>query len=331
MEGRVRLLKGGVAHVSRAIEEDLDSRETTLQKPHKAALADLCACALASRNANTGEWISILPRDSVPKSRERYMSRFLSNSLIRPIDVMKGFVPEFMSLWAADSRIAVLMMDQSKIANDFECLMISLRLGERAVPVAWRVVKTKGNIGFSAQEALLNEVLALIPVGVSVLLSADRFYGTSALVGWCQQHGWGYRIRLKGNLIFEHQGGEITPQEALVGQMTALEGAQFHQTNIKTSIGILHEKGHKEPWFIAMECTPSQYKTLDYGMRWGIESLFSDFKSRGFSITKTHLQDEMRIERLILVLSIALIWAVSTGMQPQLRQTKHTKKKLTAP
>jgi len=41
-------------------------------------------------------------------------------------------------------------------------------------------------------------------------------------------------------------------------------------------------------------------------MRWGIEPIFSDFKSRGFSITKTQLKHEDRIEKLILVLTIAL-------------------------
>jgi hypothetical protein len=48
-------------------------------------------------------------------------------------------------------------------------------------------------------------------------------------------------------------------------------------------------------------------------MRWGIEPMFSDFKSRGFGIAQTHLRHADRIERLILVLAVALFWAVSTG------------------
>ena len=44
--------------------------------------------------------------------------------------------------------------------------------------------------------------------------------------------------------------------------------------------------------------------------------MFSDFKSRGFGITKTHLKHADRIERLILILTLALYWAVSTGMKP---------------
>lgn len=314
----MRLLSGGVAHVASIIEKDLGARETGLQKPHIKGLADLSSSALASRSSNTAEWISILPRTNcAEKSRERYISRIISNELIRPLSVMRGFVPELMGMSGSRGQTIVLSLDQSKISDGFECLMLSMRVGDRAIPVSWRVVATEGNIGFDVQEGLLDAVKVMIPEGLSVLLAADRFYGTSALVNWCQKHGWQYRIRLKGNMIFHHEGGEITSSQAINLNISALENATFNNTNIQTNIGILHESGHKEPWFIAMDCKPSKYKVLDYGMRWGIECMFSDFKSRGFGITKTHLKHADRIERLILILTLALYWAVSTGMKPK--------------
>lgn len=54
--------------------------------------------------------------------------------------------------------------------------------------------------------------------------------------------------------------------------------------------------------------------TLDYGKRWGIEPMFSDFKSRGFGIEQTQIHYPDRVARLILVMALALYWAVSTGM-----------------
>ena len=63
------------------------------------------------------------------------------------------------------------------------------------------------------------------------------------------------------------------------------------RTGVTTDIGFLHEPGHKEPWYIAMDSKPSEYKTRDYGMRWGIEAMFSDFKSRGFGITDSHIRE----------------------------------------
>ncbi len=45
----------------------------------------------------------------------------------------------------------------------------------------------------------------------------------------------------------------------------------------------------------------------------GIEAMFSDFKSRGFGITQSQIKKPDRLERLILVLAIAMYLAVSTG------------------
>ena len=48
--------------------------------------------------------------------------------------------------------------------------------------------------------------------------------------------------------------------------------------------------------------------------RWGIEPMFSDFKTRGFGIRDSHIQRTDRLGRLMLVMALALFWAVSVGM-----------------
>ncbi|MCI5055661.1 MAG: hypothetical protein MRY83_06100 [Flavobacteriales bacterium] len=52
---------------------------------------------------------------------------------------MKGFIPEIIQGLTSEGQVAILMLDQSKVGKGFECLMVSLRLGERAIPVVWRV------------------------------------------------------------------------------------------------------------------------------------------------------------------------------------------------
>ena len=41
--------------------------------------------------------------------------------------------------------------------------------------------------------------------------------------------------------------------------------------------------------------------------------VFSDFKTRGFGIAQSQIKKPERMERLILVMAIAMYWAVSTG------------------
>jgi hypothetical protein len=324
----MRYTTGGIAHMAGVIEDDLADRDTGLQKPHIKGLADLSASMLACRSVNTSELLAVLPRSTKDAdSRFRYINRWLQNEMIDPLRVMRGFIPEIAEVAAAGGKTIILMMDQSKISDGFECLMISMRVGERAIPVCWKVKKTSGGIGFDVQKPLLDAAAAMLPEGANILLAGDRFYGTAALIKWCQKQGWNYRLRLRDNLILDHDGGEITTGDAAKAKMSALLNATLNETNVITHIGILHENGHKEPWIIAMSDTPSKGRVLDYGMRWGIEPMFSDFKSRGFGITKTQLKHADRIERLILILTIALYWAASTGMAPPEKPLNHTQKK----
>jgi Transposase DDE domain len=322
----VRTLNGGVAHVACVVEDDLYERGTGLRKPHLEGLADVIACALSCRSANTAEWQAVLPRRHVDdKSKERYVSRLLANPLISPLRVMQGFIPEIAEMAGSNGKTIILPMDQSRIADGFECLMLSLRTGERALPLTWEVRETCGSIGFERQKPLLDAAFAaMLPESASILLLGDRFYGTAALIRWCQEHGWDYRLRLRENLVLHHEGGELTTGEAAKAGLTVLQNVCLGESGVETHIGILHEKGPPEPWIIAMSEPPSKGRVLDYGMRWGIEPLFSDFKSRGFGITKTQLRHPDRIERLILVLTIALYWAASTGRQP--KPSRYTQK-----
>lgn len=324
----MRKTKGGVPHVAAVIQEDLEDRDTGLSKPQRIGLADLTASLLATRSINTSELANVLPRDvKSDEERYRYINRWLSNDKIDPIRVMNGFIPELLELMYSNGKTAILMMDQSKISDGFECLMVSVRVGERALPVGWRVVETRGNIGFDIQKELLKMIKSMIPDEMKVLLAADRFYGTSSLISLCQSFRWQYRIRLKGNLILHHQGGETQTGELASLGLKRVEDAELNESGVKTCIGVLMEEGHDEPWIIAMDCKPSTGRVLDYGMRWGIEALFSDFKTRGFGITKTQLKDPKRIERLILVLTVACYWAASTGMHPEAAKKQPSKKK----
>jgi hypothetical protein len=256
-----------------------------------------------------------LPRQiKTAEHRYQFIRRFVKNKNIVCHQIMCPYVQEVVIKTAQNGQTVILQMDQSKLVDGLEVLMISIRVGNRALPVAWTVEKTEGNIGFESQEKLLNQVYAMLPEGVSVMLMGDRFYGTKSLVEWCQNHHFSYRIRIKGNLLFQHEGATISAQDAYAMGMQSMAAATFNKSAIRTNIGILHEEGHPEPWFIVMDCAPNAYKALDYGMRWGIESMFSDFKSRGFGITQSHLTDPDRLERLILVLALALYWSTSIGM-----------------
>jgi hypothetical protein len=108
--------------------------------------------------------------------------------------------------------------------------------------------------------------------------------------------------------------------------LQGLTHAELYGSGVRTNIGVLHEAGHPEPCIVAMDAKPSRYTVLDYGMRWGIEAMFSDFKIRGFGIAQSQIKKPDRLEGLILIMAIAMYWAVSTGAADEQIVAKSGKK-----
>lgn len=248
----------------RGIEEDFRDRFPGYHKSRREGLSLLSALMLEVRSANLMELASALPRDIAHMDeRYRYVERLLSNAHIDVDEVSGGYAKPVLERLCENGETIVLMMDQSHINALNEVLMLSIRVGERAIPFLWRVRTTQGNIGFEVQKEMLEAARAFMPKDADIMLAADRFYGTASLVGWCQKADWQYRIRLKGNLTLGHEGGEISTGEAVRLCPDGLYAAELYGSGVRTNIGFLHEKGHKEPWIIAMDATPTEGRVRD--------------------------------------------------------------------
>ena len=307
---------GGIEKIASTICAELLARLPWQNKKQREGLALLIATALHVRGVNLNELAAALPRAAERLDmRYQWISRVLGNDLIEVDEVMAPFAREVLAGAAEGGRTIVAMIDQSKVNDAHQMIMVSLRVGERALPLAWRMKKTQGAIGFREQREALEAVAALLPEGARVTLMGDRFYGSPALIEWCRAKGWGWRLRCKQDLlVFDRNGGETTLAECFARGEHMLTDIELTEKRARTNIAMLHEAGHPEPWIIAMSDPPTTWRALDYGLRWGIEAMFSDYKTRGFNLEDSQIQRTDRLDRLVLVLSLALYWAVSTGM-----------------
>jgi len=236
--------------------------------------------------------------------RYQWITRLLGNPLVISDEIMEPFSREILERAAASDEPLTLILDQSKVSDRHQVLMLALRCGERALPLAWRVEATEGAIGF--EKALLDAVAPWLPAGPADGLlrhrRSDRLVPTAR-----------HRLRLKGNLVVFDGTGKTTTGKCAKDRVYYLENVELTGRRARTHIGIIHDPGHAEPWIIAMSEQPGYLRTLEYSQRWGIEPMFSDFKSRGFGIENIQLRYADRLDRLILVMALALYVAVSTG------------------
>lgn len=287
-----------------------------MYKSPREKLALMTACVMEGRSCLIPEIAARLPIETErADSRYMWVERFLSTHTVKPDDIMQPLARQALSVAANDGKTIVLCIDQTCIGNVHGIAMLSVRTGERGLPLFWHAEKTAGNIATAAYLPLLEKARVCLPENADVILAADRFFDAAALINICRSYGWGWRIRIKQNRILVQDGGEITGKELL--KTDPLSASAVTLSGTDSYVGCLHEPGHEEAWIIAMDVPPTKARVLDYGLRWGIEAMFSDFKTRGFNLEDTHILRPDRLSKLVLVVAVAVHWAVVVGMTRQ--------------
>ena len=233
----------GIRRIADGLIEEFKRVLPWQRKTQRDNLALLTATMLDVRSANLMDLAAALPRAAERADmRYQWIARVLGNRLIDPDAVMEPFARAVLDRAAlADGQPVVLIMDQAKLPDRHQGLMLARRHGERALPLAWRVEATEGPIGFDVQRELLEAVASWLPEAAQVCLMADRFYGTADLISLCQDHGWDYRLRLKGNLVV-NQGRKKTKTGALAdAHVFRLVDVQLTAKKATTNIGIIRD------------------------------------------------------------------------------------------
>ena len=158
-----------------AIGKDFEERLTGYHKSRREGLVTLAAVMLETRSANLMALAAALPRAlGAADHRYQYIERQLKNPEAGADAVIRPYALQVIERLASRGQSIILRMDQSHINDGNEVLMVSVRLRKRAVPVAWLVRSTQGNIGFGVQKELLDSGLAWLPQDVPVMLAVPH-------------------------------------------------------------------------------------------------------------------------------------------------------------
>lgn len=184
-----------------------------------------------------------------------------------------------------------------------------------AFPVLWWILDRKGNSNTSERLDLLEEFIELFAEHEIADLSADReFLGQDWLSYLLSQPMMPFRIRIReSDCLGDGQhilSTRIVFSDLEIGQFQILSRRKCLWGHW-VYIGALRLEDNSLLVVIANDRTLTVID--DYAHRWGIETLFGIFKSRGFNLEDTHLKDSERLSRLFALLAIALCWAHLTG------------------
>lgn len=184
-----------------------------------------------------------------------------------------------------------------------------------AFPILWRLLGKSGNSNQSEREALLSRLLRVIPKERINVVLADREFISEAWFETLNAAGIAFVIRIRKNALVTSRGrskhaiqwiaslgvGEVQRRKRRV----MVYGQRVYLTCLRR--GASHDD-------VMLASNRRFEDALSwYSLRWSIETLFLNLKSRGFDLEATRLRDDVRVERLLALLALTFAFAYRVG------------------
>ena len=294
---------------------------TALRLSQAKTLADLVEAAVHVGRVTLSALGRQLPGPAAAKHRIKRAWRFCANDRVHVADVMPAVIRR---LTKKRKKPLLVALDWTDIRS-FHTLMAAAVMKGRAVPLLWASY-TEGQLHRSQnsfEEGLLRLLLSLLPPGVKVILLADRGFGRTELARTCQELHIRFLIRIKPDVQVRHAGysGKLIDYPVKKGMWRVLAGAEYRSDRAVTlNVVIRWKKGlpakRDEPWFLMTDLTGNAVALTElYARRMAVEELFRDGKDGryGLGLGDTQVTTTTRLDRLILIVALALILLIGLG------------------
>jgi hypothetical protein len=284
---------------------------------HLIPLAALISGIVGSKSTQLPHIAAKVPNGTKAESRVKRFARWCDNAHI--LEEMYFLPYADVLLRHLALQTLVLVMDGSGVGRGCTALMIHVVYKGRALPLAWRVRQApKGHFPEELHIALVDLINGLIPAGTPVVLLGDGEFDGTRLQHTLQQAGWSYACRTATSTVATWEG-ETFRLDALgaclkPGRLIALQAVHCtREAYGPIMVLCCWAKGYQEPLSLVSNMATAEAACRLYEKRFRIETFFSDQKSRGFHIHKSHMSDVQRLSRLLIAACLAYIWIVYLG------------------
>jgi hypothetical protein len=284
---------------------------------HLTTLAAFISGIVGSKSSQLPSIATKIPDRAKPESRGKRLARWVDNQGILEEVYFLPYADIFLSHLALET--VVLVMDGSSVGRHCTALMIHVIYKGRALPLAWRVRQgAKGHFPEELHIALIELIEGVIPAGTQVVFLGDGEFDGIKLQGTVADAGWSYVCRTSSDATASSEGEHfrLDAMGACIkaGTVVALSEVLFtsHEYG-PIMVMCCWAKGQKAPLYLVTNMSSSGEACRYYSKRFRIETFFSDQKSRGFNIHKSHLSDPQRLSRLLIAACLAYIWVVYLG------------------
>lgn len=194
-------------------------------------------------------------------------------------------------------------------------LMLGIVHNGVAYPIVWDMLEKKGNSNGDERMDLLDRFDKIFPNADIAYLTGDReFIGKNWLSYLLLKPQVPFRLRIRESDQIDNGKKKLRASLFFAnlkpGHTRILSGKKLVWGRLVYVSALRLDNGE-----LLIIITPDFCSTAiaDYANRWGIETLFGIFKTRGFCLESTHLVTFERLSKLIALMTLAFCWSLKTG------------------
>lgn len=280
---------------------------------------------LGSKSASPSQVAKAIHRlgvsSATPESLERRVRRIENDPEVCAALCLHPLAKAYLA-WGRP-RCLVLVVDAT--CQDERAVMLSVSVQYRgsALPLGFAVwpgnTPLSGDRFFPRVETLLHEVAPLLPSGVDVTVLADRAFGTPVFLDMVTALGWHYVVRVQGQTMFRDRNG----RERSVGTMVhgpkgraKGQGDVFKKRGWRQASVVVHwGRRHAGPLCLVSDLRPRFDLCHLYRKRYAIETMFRNYKTRGWHWGNGQVTDLVHLERLLVAMALAVWLTLCRGAQ----------------
>jgi len=306
--------------IKRSLMQTLQARSGSHQEQHINTLALLICGIVGAQQVQFAQIADHAPlRGRKTESLITRFRRWVKQKAVTPEAVWLPFARAVLASLA--QAPLTIILDGTTAGRGCLVLMASVVYHGRAIPLLWRVVKgKKGHLPQAEHCALLKQLQTLIPTTAQVMVLGDGEFDGTHLQAALRTAHWQYVCRTATNIT-------IYTQERVfaVGALPLKRGEAVALHNVQMTaerygpvllLGIWDE-AHEAPLYLVTSLSDAEAAYEWYRLRFRIERMFAEHKSRGFHLHKSHLRHPERVARLLLATSLAYVWVHEVAMFAQ--------------
>ena len=187
--------------------------------------------------------------------------------------------------------------------------------------MCWLAYKgKKGHSSSELQLELLEMVVKMLPKNKKITLLGDGEFDSAEVIKWLKaKPNWEYVCRTATNIkaFYQNEWVALSDLPLEKEKNAFFVGLLFTESQKVGPINILawwNEKDERHVFLVTNMTTFDEAQKW-YGLRFTIETLFSDIKGRGFNLNKTRLRHPKRVERLIMACAMAYVFTIFLGVE----------------